>query len=74
MAKKYKLRIAMSNIPGKKAVELDDEEKQWLTETLDRADLSYVNSGRKDNVYIGKKDGEWKYCQKRYFLWNLQDY
>ena len=40
---------------------------------MDKADLTYVNPGRKDHVYIGKKDGEQQYCQKRYLLWNLRD-
>ena len=37
------------------AKELADEEKQWIRYSLDRADLTYVNPGRKDHVYIGKK-------------------
>ena len=50
-----------------------DEEKQWIRYSLDRADLTYVNPGRKDHVDIGKKDGERQYCPKRYLLWNLRD-
>ena len=72
LAKKYKLRIVMSKKKsGRKATELTDEEKQWIVDNLDRADLTYVNPGRKDHVYIGKKDGERQYCQKRYLLWNI---
>ena len=58
---------------GRKATELTDEEKQRIVDTLDRADLTYVNPGRKDHVYIGKKDRKRQYCQKRYLLWNLRD-
>ena len=58
---------------GRKPKELMDEEKQWIWYSLDRADLTYINPGRKDHVYIGKKDGEQQYCQKRYLLWNLRD-
>ena len=43
---------------GRKAKELTDEEKQWIRYNLDRADLTYVNPGRKDYIYIGKK--RWK--------------
>ena len=57
----------------RKATELKEEEKQWIVDNLDRADLTYVNPGRKDHVYICKKDGERQYCQKRYLLWNMRD-
>jgi len=60
-------------ISGRKAIVLTDEEKKWIVESLDRGDLTYVNPGRKDHVYVGKKDGERQYCQKRYLLWNLRD-
>ena len=50
---------------GRKATEFTDEEKQWIVDTLDRADLIYVNPGRKDHVYIGKKDRKGQYCQKK---------
>ena len=49
---------------GCKATELTDEEKQWIVDTLDRSDLTYVNPGRKDHVYIRKKDRKRQYCQK----------
>ena len=59
LAKKYKLRIVMNKMKtGRKATELTDEEKQWIVDTLDRADLTYVNPGRKDHAYIGKKRPE----------------
>ena len=50
-----------------------DEEKQWIRYSWDRADLTYVNPGKKYHVYIGEKDGEQQYWQKRYLLWNLWD-
>ena len=40
---------------------------------LEIPDMTYTNPGRKDNVYIGKIDGERYYVQKRYLLWNLRD-
>ena len=48
----------MNKKRGRKAKGLTDEEKQWIRYVLDRADLVYVNLGRKDHVYIGKKDGD----------------
>ena len=61
--KKYKLRIVMNKKKtGRKATKLTEEEKQWIVDNLDRANLTYVNPGRKDHVYIGKKDGERQYC------------
>ena len=73
LAKKYQLRIVMNKKKGRKAKQLTDKEKQWIRYSLDRVDLTYVNPERKVHVYIGKKDGEWQYCQKRYLLWNLRD-
>ena len=63
----------MNKTGGRKAKELMDEEKQWIRYSLDRADLTYVNPGRKDHVYIMKKGGERQYCRKIYLLWNLRD-
>ena len=52
---------------------LTEEQKQWLRKALDRHDLSLINPGKKDNVYIGKVDGEKRCQQKRYLLWHLRD-
>ena len=73
LAKKYQLCILMNKKRGRTAIELTDEEKQWIWYSLDRADLTYVNPGRKNHVYIEKKDGKRQYCQNRYLLWNLRD-
>ena len=35
---------------GRKGTELTEEEKQWIADNLDRADLTYVNTGRKYHV------------------------
>ena len=51
--------------------ELNEEEKQWLVEFVSRADLTYTNPGQKDNVYIGKVNGEKVFKQKLYLLWNI---
>ena len=52
---------------------MSEDQDHWLLEMLERPDMAYTNAGRKDNVYIGKTDGEWCYVQKRYLLWNLRD-
>ena len=33
-----------------------------------------MNPGRKNHVYVGKKDGVKMYEQKRYFLWKIRDF
>ena len=38
-----------------------------------RPNISSLNPGRKDHVYIGKKDGVKVYKQKRYLLWKIRD-
>ena len=70
LAQKYSLR---KKKPGPKRVELREEEKNWLHELLSQANMSYINPGRKDNVYVGKKDGKSQYVQKRFLMWSLRD-
>ena len=38
--------------------ELSEEKKDWMIEFLSWSDMTYINSGRRDNVYIRKVDGE----------------
>ena len=74
LAKKYKLRInVLPQKPGPKAQVLKEEEIEWLTEYLDRGDISYITPGRKDCVYTGIIDGLKQYVQIRYLQWNLCD-
>ena len=35
--------------------------------------MTYINPGKKDNVYVGKVDGKSVYVQKQYLLWTLRD-
>ena len=58
---------------GRPRKDLSEEERDWLIKLLARADMTYTNPGRKDNVYIGIKDGERIYKQKLYLLWTLRD-
>ena len=74
LAEKYKVKFQFKkSAGGRPRKDFNEEEKQWLIEFLARADLTYTNPGRKDNVYIGKKDGERHYKQRLYLLWNLRD-
>ena len=54
LAKKFKLRVTVAkNKEGKKKNELSQEEKEWLENLLERADMTYTMPGRHDTVYIG---------------------
>jgi len=74
LAKRYQLRIKLAENRGRKAYALNEEQLDWMKETLERPDLTYITPGRKDNVYIGKdSNGVKQYIQKRYLLWTLRD-
>ena len=73
MANKYNLRIKLKNKRGPKKQYLSEDQEHWLSEMLERPDMTYTNRGREDNVYIRKIDGERCYVQKRYLLRNLRD-
>ena len=73
LAQKLQLRIAPKGKRGRKSNDLSDEQIAWIEEFLNRSDVTYMNPGRKDNVYIGKVNGERKYEQKRYLLWTIRD-
>ena len=61
------------NKGGRPERNLIEEQKRWLRKALDHPYLSMINPGKKDNVYIGKVDGERRYEQKRYLLWPMRD-
>ena len=67
LAKKNQLRIEV-NKRGRPQKNHTEEQKQWLRKVLDSPDLSMIYPGKKDNVFIGKVDGERRYKQKRYLL------
>ena len=74
LATKYQLRIQYTkNKRGRKRKNLTEEQKEWLINALDRPDISMMNPGKKDHVYVGKHNGVKKYEQKRYLLWPLRD-
>ena len=71
LVKRCQLRIDLSGKRGRRAINLSDEEKEWVMNFFDRPDITYINPGRKDNAYVGIINGERKYVQKRYLLWTL---
>ena len=36
---------------------LSEEENEWLPTLFDCPDVTYINPGRKENLYIGKENG-----------------
>ena len=52
---------------------LNFAKKEWLSAFLDRADISRQTPGCKDNVFIGKVNGERQYAQKRYLQWTIRE-
>ena len=73
-AEKFKVKFNYKkNARGRPRKNLNEEEKCWLIEFLAWADLTYTNSGQKDNVYIDKENHKRIYKQRLYLLWNLRD-
>ena len=70
---KFCVRFDFKAKSGKKKNKLSDEELKWLKEFCGRPNISYMDSGRKDHVYLGKKDGVTVYQQKRYLLCKIGD-
>ena len=66
--KKLCVRFDFKAKRGKKKDELSDEQLKWLKEFIDRPDISYMNPGRKDHRYVGKKDGVKVYKTKTLFV------
>ena len=58
-AKKHTIRIALS----KKGTKID----------VGRSDITSINPGKSDHVYIGKFEGKSQYIQKQYLLRKLRD-
>ena len=44
------------------------EEQEWFLAYFDRADIKYINPGRKVNVYIGKKRWIATICGKTFIF------
>lgn len=63
LAKRYQLRIQYTEKHGRKSDVLTEAEQEWIV-NVDRPDIAYINPGREDNVYIGKKRREKRRCSK----------
>lgn len=66
------MRIKLNN-GGRPKNLLSNEEKEWLENFFMRPDITYITPGKNQQKYIGKTDGESRYAQIRYLLWNLKD-
>ena len=53
---------------------LNQEEQVYLTDFLNRLDMTYTNSGMKDVVNLGKSNGFSQYEAKLNLLWSLREY
>ena len=74
LAEKYKFNFNFKKTAhGRPCKVLNEEKKRRLIEFVARANLTYTNPGRRDNVYIGKENRERIYKQRLYLLWNLRD-
>ena len=67
------LRWKFQSRRGRKRNALNDEQREWLLEFLDRPDISTQTPGRKDHVYCGKENGVKKWLQKRYLSWTIRE-
>ena len=73
LVKKYHVKIPFNTKRGRPRKDLNKEEKKWLETFLPCSEVSYTNPGRKYHVYVGKINGESRYKQCLYLLWNLHD-
>ena len=67
------MRIKLPGKRGSKKRALTEDHENFLLDVFERSDLTYTNTGRKDNLYIDKMNGEKTFVQKNYLFWNLRD-
>ena len=73
-AKNFELKIApQQNNRGWKRQEVTEEKQSWLSEILSQPDITYVTPGKKDQICMGKINGQKMLRQKKYLLWTLND-
>ena len=71
---KFKLRIAVAKSKaGRKKNKLSQEEREWLENFLEKADITNTTPGGRDTVYVGMDHGKRQSKQKRYLLWKIRD-
>ena len=59
-----RIKFTRRNKPVSKSKELEEHHREWLIAFLDWAGISRQTPGRKDNVYVGKENGQRKYLLK----------
>ena len=68
LAQKFEIRIKLLWKRVRKNRILTEDQENVLSDVFERNDITYTNPGRKDNVYIGKINGEKTFIQKPYLL------
>ena len=58
------MRIKLPRKRGRKNRTLTKDQENFLLNVFERSDMTYTTPGRKDNVYIGKIDGEKTFVKK----------
>ena len=59
-----RIKFTRRNKTVSKSKELEEHHREWLIAFLDWAGISRQTPGRKDNVYVGKENGQRKYLLK----------
>ena len=57
LVKRYQIRVKLAETRGRKQMVLSEEENEWLPTLFNCPDVTYINPGRKENLYIGKENG-----------------
>ena len=71
LSQKFNLRIALHNKSERKKNELNEEEEEWIENSLEGSGITYKTPGRRDTVYFGMYGGKREYKHKGYLLWKL---
>ena len=58
---------------GRKNRRLTEDQENFFLDVFELSDMTYTAPGRKDNICVGKVDGEKTFVQKRYLIWNLRE-
>ena len=62
------MRIKLPGKRERKNKTLTGDQENFLVDVFELSNMTFTNPGRKDNVYIGKINGEKTFIQKRYLL------
>ena len=70
---KIKVPSVFQKKRGRPTKEISQEEENWLDNFFERPDVTRHSPKRKDNVYVGKIEGERRYLQVRYLLCTIRE-